>query len=96
MLEILRVRSVGAQLLLTTGSRSICTYEAESRRGAEVSFHWESGNRNCLFARYTFDEIICSRIERSHFTTPSRLVFDKVPSNSICTAGRKEGKGRYY
>jgi len=40
MLEILRVRSVGVQLLLTTGSRSICTYEAESRRGAEVSFHW--------------------------------------------------------
>lgn len=33
------MRSVGVQLLLT-GSRSICTYEAESRRGAEVSFHW--------------------------------------------------------
>lgn len=34
------MRSVEVQLLLTAGSRSICTYEAESRRGAQVSFHW--------------------------------------------------------
>jgi len=34
------VRSVGVQLLLTAGSSSICTWEAESFRDAQVSFHW--------------------------------------------------------
>lgn len=52
MLEILRVRSVGVQLLLTTGSSSICTYEAESHRSAQVSFHWNRAIKIAVSFRY--------------------------------------------
>lgn len=88
MLEILRVRSVGVQLLLTTGSSSICTYEAESLRGAQVSFHWNRAIKIAVSLRYTLpkylsDECISHFLSYFLFRISKSNLFRRHESNYI-------------